>query len=168
MPRRIRFAEPTYFHVLNRACRRETLFDDLKDYSAFLMSVADAQSRIDMPLLAYCVMPNHFHLIVGPVQNAVLSRFMHRLAVIHSKRWHKHRGTEGTGPVYQGRFKALPIGSELHFLTVCRYVEMNPVRAGLVERHEEWRWSSCFGSGRNCDLVVLSPWPIPPPTSWEK
>jgi len=167
VPRRVRFAEPTYFHVFNRAIRKQLLFEDRKDYGAFLTSVRDAQARAPMALLAFCVMPNHFHLVVGPCKNAELSRFMHRLTVIHSKRWHKHHGTEGTGPVYQGRFKAVPVTSEQHFLTVCRYVEMNPVQAGLVAKPDEWSWSSLCGSRKDCDPIVISPWPISPPSGWE-
>jgi putative transposase len=152
--------------VLNRAIRRDILFDRPEDYSAFMRSLGDAQQRAPIPLLAYCVMPNHFHLVVGPTVSRDLSRFMHRLTVIHSKRWHANRGTYGTGPVYQGRFKAYSIQDDQHFLVVCRYVERNPVRADLVQRAEDWPWSSLSRGGRDCDRVELSPWPILQPPSW--
>jgi putative transposase len=167
VPRRIRFEEPGYLHVFNRAVRRATLFACPGDFAAFLEVLAEAQRRVPISLAAYCLMPNHFHLVVGPVQNVELSTFMHRLTLMHSKRWHRFHETDGTGPVYQGRYKARPIGSDVHFLTVCRYVELNPVRAGLVAKAEEWPWSSLVGSGKNCHLVQLSKWPILRPLTWE-
>jgi putative transposase len=84
---------------------------------------------------------------------------MHRLTITHSKRWHLAHGSSGTGSVYQGRFKAIRIKDDAHFATVCRYVELNPVRAGLVGESGEWLWSSVRKDCRNCD-VTLSPLPI--------
>jgi putative transposase len=168
MPRRIRLDNPSYFHVLNRSVRRARLFDQPSDYESFMNALGAAQARVPMPLLAYCIMPNHFHLIVGPALVVDLSRFMHRLTVIHAMRWHRYKGTAGTGPVYQGRFKALPIQGETHFLFVCRYVERNPVRAGLVDRADRWAWSSLAPDRKNCHPVTLSAWPIPKPSGWRK
>jgi len=85
---------------------------------------------------------------------------MHRLTIKHSKKWHRTRGTTGTGSVYQGRFKALRIADDAHFGAVCRYVEQNPIRAGLVERLEDWPWSSVSGDRRIRNLIALSPLPI--------
>ena len=119
-----------------------------------------------MPICAYCVMPNHFHVVVGPTEITVLSGFMHRLTVTHSKRWHVHHGTAGTGPVYQGRFKAVLIDGDRHFVLACRYVERNPVEAGLVARAELWPWLSLNGSGKDCHLIQLSSWPIVQPAEW--
>jgi len=105
-------------------------------------------------------MPNHFHLIVGPTITPTLSAFMHRLTMTHSKRWQMHRQTSGTGPVYQGRFKAVLINDNDHFSTVRRYVQWNPVEAGLVEKAEDWPWSSFGKDRKNCDRIVLSSWQI--------
>jgi putative transposase len=113
-----------------------------------------------MPILAYCVMPNHFHFVLGPTLSPILSTFMHKLTMTHSKRWQAFRGTTGTGPVYQGRFKALFLGDARHFATVCRYVEQNPVRAGLVSRPEDWPWSSAADDGQNCNALPLDRLPI--------
>jgi putative transposase len=159
MPRRFAFKHPSYFHVLNRAVRRDRLFFSPWDYEAFLRALAYAQAHVTMPILAYCVMPNHFHLVVGPTVTPILSSFMHRLTITHSKRWHVAHGSVGTGSVYQGRFKAVRIKDDAHFATVCRYVELNPVRAGLVEDVSEWRWSSVSRDRKNCD-VTLSALPI--------
>ena len=117
-----------------------------------------------MRLLAYCVMPNHWHLLVWPRQDGDLSRFMNWLTLTHTQRWHQHRHTVGEGHVYQGRFKSFPVETNEHFLTVCRYVERNPVRAGLVERAAQWRWSRAGSLGR----VSLDTWPMDRPAEWRR
>lgn len=166
MPRRLQVEAPSFFHVLNRSVRRHVLFEQPGDYRALLDSLVATQAKVSMPLLAYCIMPNHFHLVLGPALVPGLSRFMHRFTLSHSMRWHRYRGSTGTGPVYQGRFKAYPIKNDTHLLLVCRYVERNPLRADLVARAEQWPWSSLNRDRRSCDHVTLSPWPIPQPSGW--
>jgi putative transposase len=156
------------YHVLNRANARRTLFDDDGDYAAFERVLAQACGRVSMRLLAYCVMPNHWHLVVWPRQDGDLSRFMNWLTLTHTQRWHQHRHTVGDGHVYQGRFKSFPVETNDYLLTVCRYVERNPVRAGLVERAEQWRWSSAGQRGSGRGLVSLSPWPLAQPVEWRQ
>lgn len=150
------------YHVLNRANARRTLFDDDGDYAAFERVLTQACERVSMRLLAYCVMPNHWHLMVWPRQDRDLSRFMNWLTLTHTQRWHQHRHTVGEGHVYQGRFKSFPVETSEYLLTVCRYVERNPVRAGLVEQAEQWRWSSAGASGSG----PLHAWPLERPTAW--
>ena len=89
-------------------------------------------------------MPNHWHLVLWPRQDRDLSRFMGWLTLTHTQRWHAHRGTGGTGHVYQARFKSFPVQADEHFLTVCRYVERNALRAKLVKRAADWRWCSLW------------------------
>ncbi len=156
----------TVFHVLNRAVRRARLFEDPADYGAFVRTLQEAQHRTPIRILAYCVMPNHFHFVVWPVHDGELSEFMHWFTTTHSKRWHAHRKTTGTGSVYQGRFKAFPVQSDGHFLTVCRYVERNPLRANLVTLAQDWRWSSLFQRCKNCHGPTLSLWPVLQPDGW--
>lgn len=150
------------YHVLNRANGRQRLFDDDGDYAAFERVLAQACERVAMRLLAYCVMPNHWHLVVWPRRDGDLSRFMNWLTLTHTQRWHQHRHSVGEGHVYQGRFKSFPVETSEYFLTVCRYVERNPVRAGLVERAEQWRWSSAVPRGS----VPLPAWPMARPIDW--
>jgi putative transposase len=111
-------------------------------------------------------MPNHFHLVCAPEEDGQLSDFMRLLTLVHSKRWHAARGTTGTGPVYQGRFKAVPIKSDSQFLTVCRYVERNALTSRLVLRAEDWRWSSLADHWRKSNEVRLAAWPISKPRNW--
>ena len=154
------------FHVLNRGARRLALFEEDADYRAFLICVGQSLQKVPVRLLAYCIMPNHFHLVVQPMGDGQLSNFMRLLLGTHSKRWHAYRKTTGIGAVYQGRFKAFPIQSEPHFYAVCRYVERNALRAGFVDRAEDWPWGSlCQRAGR-LGVVPLSAWPIAEPLDW--
>ena len=154
------------FHVLNRGACRQVLFEHAFDYRAFIACAAWAMHRIPVKLLAYCLMPNHFHLVIQPVEDGQLSRFMKFLEGMHSKRWHLHRQSTGNGAVYQSRFKAFPIQTDLHFYAVCRYVERNALRAGLVERAEDWPWGSLAASCQKLPGLVLSEWPIGRPCDW--
>jgi len=150
------------YHVLNRANARMTLFEDDGDYAAFEQVLTQACARVSMRLLAYCVMPNHWHLVVWPRRDGDLSRFMNWLTLTHTQRWHQHRHTVGEGHVYQGRFKSFPVEISEYLLAVCRYVERNPVRGGLVERAEQWRWSSAGTRGS----VPVHAWPMERPAEW--
>jgi putative transposase len=152
--------------VLNRAVRRARLFDQGKDYDAFVNVMQEAQMRVPLRILAYCVMPNHFHLVGWPANDVELSSFMQWLTGTHSKRWHAYRSTLGTGSVYQGRFKGFPVQTDPHFLAVCRYVEQNALRARLVDRAEQWEWSSLSDRCKNCSPIRLAEWPILRPPDW--
>lgn len=154
------------FHVLNRGVRKLRLFDRPGDYRAFLKVFCEAQERIPMRCLAYCLMPNHFHLVLWPRTDSELSAFMAWLTATHSKRWHAYRQTAGTGHVYQGRYKAFPVSSDTHFLRLCRYVERNALRAGLVARAENWPWSSVAQRAGRPSLVSLTEWPVARPPDW--
>jgi putative transposase len=142
------------------------LFDNPTDYYAFLAILGRAQKRTAITSYAYCLMPNHFHLVCRPEMDGQLSRFMHWTSIIHSMRWHSTHGTSGTGAVYQGRFKAIPVSNDEHFLRLCRYVERNPLRAGLVSRAEAWPWSSLSQREGLRRPVRLDPWPVPAPLDW--
>ncbi len=111
-------------------------------------------------------MPNHFHMVVWPTEDAQLADFMHLMTCTHGRRWHVWRETVGNGAVYQSRYKAFPVQSDRHFLTVCRYVERNPLRAGLVGRAEDWPWSSLAAAAALSTAVSLHPWPVPRPPDW--
>src|SRR5688572_18775236 len=132
------------FHVMNRSVGRVTLFKTDADYAAFEAILAGAVQRFDMRLLAYCLMPNHFHQVLWPRRDGDVSQFMRWLTVTHSNRWHANHRTTGTGHLYQGRFKSFPVETDNHLLGLWRYVERNALRAGLVKRSRQWRWSSLW------------------------
>jgi putative transposase len=154
--------------VLNRAVGRARLFNKPADYAAFETVLVEAWERTGMRLLSYVVMPNHWHLVVWPEQDGALSTYVQWLAVTHVRRWHAHYHTQGTGPIYQGRFKSFPVQEDDHFFTLCRYVERNPLRAGLVERAENWRWSSLWHRTQSTKVAWLSAWPMKLPAAWIK
>jgi putative transposase len=113
-------------------------------------------------------MPNHWHLVVEATEQTNLSTWMQCVTVTHTHRWHAHRHTAGEGPLYQGRFKSFPVQEDSHFLTVCRYVEANALRAGLVRRAEDWQWGSLWA--RRNRLATMNPrlarWPVEAPRNW--
>ena len=168
MPRRKRMhVAGVAYHVFNRAAKRATLFATDRDYDAFESVLCETLEGSSIALFAYSIMPNHWHLVLSPMVNGALSPFVHRMATTHVRRWQISRGLEGQGAVYQGRFKDIPVSNDRHFLMVCRYVERNPVRASLVERAEEWRWSSLSGRSSGRPLASrLSEWPVARPTNW--
>jgi putative transposase len=145
------------------------LFEKDEDYASLEKVLDEAYRKVAVRVLAYCLMPNHWHLILWPRRDGDLSRYIQWLTTTHMRRWHAHRGTRGTGPVYQGRFKSFPVQEDLHFLVVCRYVERNPLRANLVARAEDWRWSSLWRRhrGEACEwLMAMSDWPAEAPPDW--
>jgi putative transposase len=118
-----------------------------------------------MRVLAYCLMPNHWHMVLYPRADGDLSRFLQRITLTHTQRYHAKTRTAGYGHIYQGRYKSLPVEGDSHFLTLVRYVERNARRAGLVKRAEEWPWSSVYARlhGSDSPKGLLSPWPVPEP-----
>ena len=141
------------------------LFRKAADFAAMEQVLEEAVQRTRTRLLAYCLMSNHWHLLLWPKEDGELSEVMRWLTVTHTQRWHANHHTAGTGPVYQGRFKSFPVESDDHLLTVARYVERNPLRAKVVEHAADWQWSSLW---RRCqrDAAILSGWPIPIPNQW--
>jgi putative transposase len=156
------------FHVLNRGVARMQLFDKPADYQAFERVLQETRDETPMRICAYCLMPNHWHLLLWPKRDGDLAAFMQRLTITHVRRWQEHRGYVGLGHVYQGRYKSFPVETDEHFWSVARYVERNPLRANLVVRAEEWRWSSLWRRGRGTaeEQSLMSVWPVERPSSW--
>ena len=170
MPRTARIAPGgMIFHVLNRANARARIFRKEDDYAAFERVMKETVARRPMRILGYLVMPNHWHLVLWPEHEGELGAFMQRLTVMHVRRWHLHRKTVGWGHLYQGTYKSFPIESDEHLLTVLCYVERNALRAGLVERAEDWRWSSLWRwrhAEVSEDVPPLTAWPTERPRQW--
>lgn len=143
MPRRARTLLPNhYFHVINRAAGKAPLFTRPRDYREFLRILREGLARHPAPLVAYCIMANHWHLIIGPTGTGRLSRLIHWVSTTHAVRFRLRLKTIGDGPVYQGRFKARPVDESGDLVMVCRYVERNALTAGLVRRAQDWPWGS--------------------------
>lgn len=167
MPRRLRHAAGGFvYHVLNRGVGRATIFEKATDYDAFVRVLTEAQAWQPMRVLAYCLMPNHWHLILWPKKDGELSEFMRWLTVTHTQRWHAKFHTQGTGPLYQGRFKSFPIAEDEHLLTVIRYVERNPLRARLTTSADRWRWCSLGQRMQALAGPALTDGPVARPDGW--
>lgn len=150
------------YHVINRGNARAEVFRKPEDYAALRDLVQEAAGRVRMRVLAYCLMPNHFHLALWPWGDGDLSCFMQWLLTAHVRRYHRHY--QSSGHVWQGRFKAFSIQQDEHLLTVLRYIERNPLRAGLVARAEDWLWSSL--RERDGKEAWLHPSPVHGPADW--
>jgi REP-associated tyrosine transposase len=155
------------FHVLNRGVGRRTLFGKDADYIAFMNVFTEAMRTRPMRVCAYCVLPNHWHMVLWPKHDGDLPAFMQQLTNTHVKRWKEHYHENGYGHLYQGRYKSFPVQTEEYFYNVVHYVERNPVRAKLVEHAELWPWSSRgLATSHEGDRPALAPWPVPFPADW--
>lgn len=126
--------------------------------------MSKAQQQIELPVLAACLMPNHIHLVVMPLANKDVTRWMHWLFTTHSRHYNDKHGK--VGHVWQGRFKASIAQCDQHLMTVVRYVERNALRAGLVETAEDWRWGSLKWRLSTRPPFQLAPMPIELPPWW--
>lgn len=156
------------YHALNRGNGRQTIFRKPEDYEAFLRVCAEGLDRYAVELFSFVLMPNHWHLVLRPGKDGEMGRLLRWVTATHTQRYHAHYHTSGEGHVYQARFKSFPVASDEHFLVVCRYVERNPLRAGLVDRAENWRFGSLWrwNQGAEPPPALLSAWPIPRSPNW--
>ncbi|MEY3784367.1 MAG: hypothetical protein RLZZ230_689, partial [Candidatus Parcubacteria bacterium] len=156
------------YHVLNRANARVQIFDNDTDYKQFEAILEEAVDKYNMRLLAYCVMPNHWHLVICPRNDGDMQLFMSWLSNTHTRRWHVSKNTVGQGHLYQGRYKSFLCQQDDHLLTLLRYVERNAKTANLVKKAEEWKWSSVWRreSGTIEQKNILSAWPTEIPDDY--
>ena len=158
----------TIYHALNRSSFRSALFKREKHYRDFLSILEESLAVVPMRILAYCLMPNHWHLVLYPRAAGDLSKFMQRITLTHTQRHRARTRTVGYGHLYQGRYKSLPVESDSHFLALVRYVERNAKRAALVKKAEDWPWSSAYVRryGREKQKKILRPWPVAEPKDY--
>jgi len=150
------------YHVLNRGNSGKRVFRSQADYKNFVQLLRDAEQRVSLRILAYCLLPNHFHLVLWPYREGELSTWMQWLLTAHVRRHHQRY--QSHGHIWQGRFKAFPIQQDEHLLTVFRYVEQNPLRKALVDKSENWLWSSL--KGRNGAPSFVRSGPVSVPKYW--
>lgn len=160
-----RLAAGGIHHVHNRGVQRRTLFGLPADWRLFMGTLHEARARHEVELLGWCLMPDHWHLLVRAATETALPAFMRWLTLAHSRRRQAMHGEVGLGTLYQGRYRSHPVAGDGHLLTVVRYIERNPVRAGLVERAADWPWSSVGDRARG-DAGLLAPLPIELPQDW--
>jgi REP element-mobilizing transposase RayT len=154
------------YHVFNRGSRKGEIFDGDGEYLDFEALIEQEQAKAKMRIVAYCLMRTHFHFLLWPHSDHDISRFMQRLTSRHARRWHRARGTTGTGAVYQSRYCSKPIFDAYHYFSALRYVERNALAANYVKRAEAWRWGSATTQVEPPCCIDLSPGPFPRPKNW--
>ena len=159
--------EGAIVHVVNRAVDRRIVFHDAPDYWAFIDLLEEAAARKWVDVLAYCLMPNHWHLILRARSSDGVSRFMKWLTGTHVQRYRTAHQTVGLGHLYQDRFKATVIEDEPALLRVMRYVEANAAKAGLTKASQAWQWSSAFERHYR-HREILAELPIELPVNWHQ
>ena len=171
MPRTARHAPGgEVYHVLNRSAGRFRMLNTDKDFLAFEKVLAEAQERHPTRILSYCLMGNHWHFVVYPREDGELTAFFRWLTLTHAMRWRVAHKKVGYGPLYQGRFKSFPIQRKESLELICRYVERNALSAGLVQRAQDWRWSSLWvrENGTALQKAILTDGPMDFPSNWTK
>ena len=166
MPRQARIAVAnTVYHVINRANGRQTIFHSEEDYRHLEDLLQEAVDLTGMRLLGYCIMPNHWHLVLYPSTDTQMAEFMGWLTNTHTRQYRTRTRTIGYGHLYQDRYKSFPVQNDKHLVDLIRYVEQNPLRARLVKRSEDWRWSSLYrrekGTAREKKLLSVLPTKLP-------
>lgn len=156
------------YHALNRGNLRADIFKKEADFAAFEQILHEGLQIHNVELYAYQLMSNHYHLVLRPLVDGEMSRFMRWIGGTHTMRYHAHYHTGGMGHVYQQRYKSFPIQDDEHFWVVCRYVERNALRANLVKRAEDWRWGSLWRwlQKNKPEPKLLSSWPMPRLPGW--
>ena len=169
MPRAPRAGEAGgLYHALNRGNLRADIFKKEADFAAFERILHEGLEIHEIDLYAYQLMHNHYHLVLRPLVDGEMSRFMAWIGGTHTKRYHAHYQTGEMGHVYQQRYKSFPVQDDEHFFVVCRYVERNALRANLVKRAEDWRWGSLWRwlQKPEPEPRLLSSWPLPRLPGW--
>jgi len=156
------------YHIINRASGRVPIFKTDKDYFLFEKVLEEAVEKYNMRVLAYCIMPNHFHLALYPRQDGDVQKFTGWLTKTHTQRWHVAHDTVGHGHLYQGRYKSFIVNTDEYYLILMKYIEQNPLRAGLVKRSKDWKWGSLHIrlNGAVKKKKILHSWIIDEPNNY--
>jgi putative transposase len=165
MPRRARIITAGWcYHVVSRGNNRATVFHEPGDYQRFIRLMSEAQNVVRVDILAACLMPNHFHLVMRPCASRDLGQWIHWLLTTHAGSYHRRNGTSGR--IWQGRYKSFAVQDDRHLITAIRYVERNALRAGLVARAEDWAWGSLAWRAGKVTGPALTDAPVPLPEHW--
>jgi putative transposase len=158
MPRHARLAIPFMpLHIRQRGIDKAACFARDTDFDLYTGLLEELVGKSRCQLHAYVLMPNHVHLLLTGEEPTAASAFMKALAQRYSQYFNRTRGR--TGPMWEGRFRSSPVESERYLLTLYRYIELNPVRAGLVRLPHHYRWSSFHHNALGAPLDFLAPHP---------
>jgi putative transposase len=142
-------------HVVQRGNNKVPTFSEFQDYHLFLQYVRECLARSECLLHAYVLMTNHFHLMITPTADCGISRFMQLLGAKYVRYYNERHGRTGT--LWQGRYKAAVVNSDAYILSCMRYIELNPVRAGMVAHARDYRWSSYRANAGERRDDILTP-----------
>jgi REP element-mobilizing transposase RayT len=161
--RKTKFIAGNYYHILDRGNERKQIFFENENYLFFLRRLKTGVDKSQVKVICYCLMPNHFHLILQETGDDAISNLMMSLQISYAKAINKRYNR--VGHLFQGPFKSIHIDKDEYLLHLSRYLHMNPVTAGLVVQPEEWEFSSCrdyigLRNGRLPDTeIILSQFP---------
>ncbi len=171
MPRKPRVLEANrVYHIFNRRTDCQPLFPSSRAYGDFLVLIERGRERYNVRICTYCVMETHWHQGIWVRDNegvTAVGKYLRWLSASHALRFRFASDTRGYGHVYQDRYKSVPVQTDAHYLTLVRYIEANPVAAGLVERAEHWPWSS-FAERLSGRRTILDEGPVPLPEDWSE
>lgn len=166
MPRGNRIVPPGgVLHIVNRGNDKKIIFPEPTDYAAFLVLLREARESFGVELYAYCLMPNHFHLVVRTSGLDEISAYMHFVQREHACDLRRCGRSKGHGHVFQRRYWSKVVEGEGYLMTVMRYVEANPFRSALVGASQSWEWSSLWDRETG-ERDLLHPSPIWLPDAW--
>ena len=140
-PLRIEYPD-AWYHVMNRGRRGESVFADAKDFETFLVVLKESSEMFDLRVAAFCLMSNHYHLLVQ-TPSANLSRIMRHVNGVYTQRYNRRRKIDGQ--LFRGRYKCILVEEDNHLLELLRYIHQNPIRAKLCNSVEGYPWSSHHG-----------------------
>jgi len=155
-----------YYHVCNRATEKRVLFQTPADFDLWVKTLREALEIFPLKIHAFCVMPNHWHMLASSPSGQTFTKAMQWLGATHAIRWRKRAGSVGKGAVYQSRYRCHRVKPNQVFWVVARYIERNPVRAGLTESPFSWDWSSA--GQKNGLSIPINEWPLAKPEKWEE
>ena len=143
MARPLRILYPdAWYHIMNRGRRREPIFTEGKDYQLFIELLKETSETWNIRIAAYCLMPNHYHLLLQTPEGNV-SRGMRHIDGVYTQRFNRFHGCDGQ--LFRGRYKSILIDADEYLLQLVRYIHRNPVRAGVTKRMEGYLWTSHVG-----------------------
>jgi putative transposase len=167
MPRRSRNSAGGYiYHVANWSESGEPVFPSAFEYRQFESILGEMQERVNIRLLAYCLLPDRWQLLLWPRKDGDLSEFMRLLCVTQVQRLRSSQGTVGVGRLYKSRFKSFPVQNGTPLLSVCRYVEALALRAKKTRKAENWKWCSLWRRLHGSGDIALAQWPVARPKNW--
>ncbi len=131
-----------FFHIMVQGINKEFIFDSNENKNKYMEIMEGTKEKIDIMILAYCIMSNHAHILVHEQEVENITKYMHRVNLLYAKYYNKKHNR--VGYVFRERYKTQPIYNENHLHTCVRYIHNNPVKAGLCEKANEYPYSSCY------------------------